>query len=172
MKINGTSLTVDKPIVERAREIIAKSGMPFSVTKLVSKLLGEAFDAIESTRAAIDFPLINQMRQSIHSGQPVTKFMGDGVMLIGAGMSANSGLSVTDIENIVDRVLAKREEEHTARVAEPQGHYGRSLPPSGEFQKDRWQMPEPPPLKPSTKAAPRPPQVSPKKTKGKNPATG
>lgn len=116
MKINGTSLTVDKPIVARAREIIAKSGMPFSVTKLVSKLLAEAFEAIENNSPALDFPLIAQMRQAIHAGQPVPKITGGTVFLGGAGLSANAGLTVTDIENIVDRVLAKRDEEQTARA--------------------------------------------------------
>lgn len=170
MKINATSLTVDNSIVQRARAIILKSGMPFSVSKLVSKLLDEAFTAIETPEAHQEFPLIAQLRRSIHG--ETTAALPTVVRLSGAGISVNSGFTVTDIENIVERVLEKRDNEQTARVAESIGKYRTALPPSGEIEEIRFTISEPPPLKASTGAAPRPPRHFQKKGKAKDPSTG
>jgi hypothetical protein len=66
MKKAVTSLTVDAEIVARAKDIIARSRLPFSVAKLVSSLLGEVFDLIESPTKSAKTQLIDQLRDNIH----------------------------------------------------------------------------------------------------------
>jgi hypothetical protein len=57
---------VDGDVVSRARAIIETSKLPFSVSKLVTTLLFEVFDAIESKHPNREMPLLRQLRDNIH----------------------------------------------------------------------------------------------------------
>lgn len=118
MKKLTTSLTVDADIVTRARAIIEKSGLPFSASKLISTLVFEAFDRIETATPIGASPMIEKLRRAIH-GETTVQHSIDGTV----AKATAPGLTAADVENIVERLLAQREDETSARVAERPGQY-------------------------------------------------
>jgi hypothetical protein len=111
MKKNATSLTVDGEIVVKARELIEKARLPFSVSKLVSTLVFEAFNAIENNTAA-ELPTAAQLRRAIHGHDKNTA-------------SQHTTSLLATIENVVAKMLAERgiDDDYSARVAEPAAKY-------------------------------------------------
>lgn len=145
MKKAVTSLTVDAEIVARAKDIIARSRLPFSVAKLVSTLLGEVFDMIESPTKSAETKFIDQLRDNIHgratTGPPAERELTDEDLEQVAGGSgldpasiasqrANAGaflgkneINLGDfVRSIVEKALEEREGT-SAKAAEPPAPY-------------------------------------------------
>ena len=142
MKKAVTSLTVDAEIVARAKDIIARSRLPFSVAKLVSSLLGEVFDLIESPAKSAKTPLVDQLRDNIHGRTPASEreLTDEELEQVAGGAGLGSTIVSSDlgkpgafvgkneirlfdyIREIVDKAIDAREGTRT-KVAEPPAAY-------------------------------------------------
>lgn len=116
MRKNGTNLTVDSSVVTRAKGLIEKSGLPFSVTKFVEMLVSETLDALENTGSQpIRLPFYERIRRDIHGETTVQQSIGSTVAKATSG-GGDEALEAT-IRRIMQQELAARDAKPTKRKA-------------------------------------------------------